>query len=199
MSQRVEMYVPVLKTKATSFRALKALKPGTKSSIIPFLEVAPDTEQNLVANLKTYWDGLACYLDFVFLDGDGVGEVITSIVHHCRKNKQSIILVTGPDRTEEYRDAVKKNSEDADIAIRFSISSLSSDMSEKIIKASYSFAEKAPGNIHAFLDMESVKGGSEYYAVNALLPTIFDTKLARTVLISGSFPDSTVSVQFSPC
>ncbi len=196
MRQGTETYIPILKSKATSFRALKLLKRNTKGAIIPFLEVAPDTEQNLVTYIKTHWDGLPCYLDFVFLDGDGVGDIISFIAKKCRDEKQNVIIVTGPDRTQEYQEAAIKNSHDFDIALRFSIGSLSTDKADEVIKAFYSYIKKDVSRVHAFLDMEDVRGGSEFYAVRTLLPMIFVPGLANIGLISGAFPDSTDLIDY---
>jgi len=189
-------YVPVLKTKSTSFKALKYLKPGSKNVIIPLFEVVPDTELDIEKNLNTFWKGLRCYLDFVFLDGDGVGDIINHVTTTCREAGHDIILVTGPDRTKEYQETVKSLSEEKDIAIRFPLSSMDGLRSNKIVNGYFEYLRKDNANIHVFLDMEEVKGEAEYFAAGALIQIIKRPQLARFCIVGGAFPGSEDLIEY---
>ncbi len=189
-------YVPVLKSKVTSFKALHLLKPKTKEVITPLFELVPDTENDISKHLSTYWKGFKCYLDFAFLDGDGVGEIITETLSKCRSHGHNVIPITAPDRTAEYQDAITQNSGSTDVAVRFSLSSMNGLRSEEIIKGFYRSLVSEPSRIHVFLDMEEVRGEAEQFAAEALIPKIYLQNLAHFCIIGGSFPGSKDLIEY---
>ena len=189
------IYIPVLKTKATSFRAVRALKDKTKNSIIPLLEIVPDTEIDITKNLILHWQiGTPIYLDFIFLDGaESIAETIQSVIYDCIDNGFNVIPVWGPERTTEYLDGIKSldNSKVKKIAYRFPESIFSPKNVHSIIDKAFAELNGRFQESHVFLDLEDMSTGqSKYYAAIELLRSLFSPSHSIFGCIAGAFPDA---------
>jgi len=195
------IYIPVLKTKTTSFKALQALKPSSKEQIIPVLEIVPDTEIDLAKNLSKYWvQGSPIYLDFLFLDGDeNLVNIITRTIQSCLSVGIDVIPVWGPERTPDYLAAIKQLSHDGikKIAFRFPESIFSPKIESKIIKRAFAELDNVFSEKHVFLDLEDISSGqAQYYAAIALLSQLYSPSFSVFGCIAGAFPNSTQLLEY---
>jgi hypothetical protein len=190
------IYIPVLKSKATTFRALRALKSDTKVHVRPLLEIVPDTEDDLLKNIRNNWDkSLPLYLDFMFLDGNGseTKAMITSVVAACVRDGFNVIPVWGPDRSPDYSAAIHElvDSGASDLAIRFPENVFDPQRADEIAKRSLAEFSLPISRLHIFLDLEDMSSGqSKFYAANTLLRLIYRKGCSTFCCIGGAFPSS---------
>jgi hypothetical protein len=203
-------YVPVLKSKATTFRALKTLKPDSLSSICPIIEVVPETEFDLVRNLSTFWPkDHPLYIDFLFLDGENkeISSKITGIVKMFIDEGFHVIPVWGPDRSEEYVVTIRSLLDQGitELAVRIPDSVIDPTRASEIIEKTFNAMPLPIESIHAFLDLEDMSGGQEkFYLANAILDLMYRPGIKVCGCLAGAFPDASAlqeyknSKSFSP-
>lgn len=188
-------YVPVLKTKTTSFRALQSLKPETKASIAPLFEIIPDTEENFAEKLTSNWMlSQPIFVDLIFIDGDEkIDKILRDTIMSTSKAGFDIIPVWGPERTLEYLKGIQQISREgiSKIALRFPVSIFTSDNVDEIITKTITEANRLFSNIYIFLDMEDISDGKiQYYDAIAYLKKLNAIPHVLLGIIAGSFPDA---------
>lgn len=197
------MYFPVLKSKATTFRALSKLKPESKRWVNPIIEVmqhGDDSEQPqrtieklkesleyLIGSEKVFIDPL--YFPLKGFDLDNFYGSLFETSSKIELNLYPVInLLKSPEHLRYY---LANPSQMSECAFRIQFRKLSPKEIPTVIKLMQEATKgKALNDIYIFLDAEDVSDGTTdfIFSAMAIISALKDSGFNNIVFISGSFP-----------
>ncbi|MCE1159443.1 MAG: beta family protein [Spirochaetia bacterium] len=194
-------YIPVLKSKVTSFRALRQLKTESKVKVTPLFEIVPKTEDDLIKNLRAnLHEGAEFFVDFLFFDGNPeVSSLLISKINECVSYKFSPIPIWGPDRTPEYLKGINTLLEQGikKIGIRLPSDLFLPENEEEIVNSVFELFASRGLEIYVILDFESLnEGNSAIYVAQSVIGHIKQHQYSKIVFIAGTFPNTLEMAEF---
>jgi len=196
-----KLYYPVLKTKRTSFFAIRDLKEETKTKIIPIFEIIPEEEtkdyNKIISNLKLYLPKeMPVILDFIYLDNEDckLSDIILEVIGDCKKEGINVIPMTGIGRSERYEKAISltvKKLNLNDVAIRIPLDILTPDINiSDVLNVMIENIGLEKDKLYLFIDLENIDNNIYFYAAKTVLSQIADPQYKTTGIIAGAFPSS---------
>jgi hypothetical protein len=147
----MSFYMPVLKSKATSFSALGELKEESKARVIPLFELVPDTEDKFQRRLLHSWRGQRSFADFSYLDDEGIDGIVSGIMKSCSESGATVIPVLCIDSSEDCRNSIIKAAGTGEIALRFSIDYMTPAKAKEIADSTFALIRRSTKGVHVFL------------------------------------------------
>ncbi|MHB1702828.1 MAG: beta family protein [bacterium] len=192
-------YYPVLKSKRTSFFAIRDLKEETKTKIIPIFEIIPEEEtknyNKIISNLKLYLPKeMPVILDFIYLDNEDcdLSDIIFGVIDICKKEGINAIPMTGIGRSEGYEKAISltvKKLNLNDVAIRIPLDIITPDINiSSVLNVMIKNIGLKKNELRLFLDLENIDNNIYFYAAETVLSQITDPQYKTTGIIAGAFP-----------
>ena len=197
------MYVPILKSKAGEFQAIKELAADVRGKILPLFDVTDlpwDYENdgpaisidahlnkligNLTLNYGNEHDLLLDLPDSMQDSAAGGKHALAYTFELGSKNQLKMIPVFGLDRPESYLSAVKEitQTDRRGATLRLEASKLTNKEVSKDIERLLTFMNLPASEVHLVLDFESIIPGQEniiflaFNQVLALIPKITEWK-----------------------
>ncbi len=194
-------YYPVLKSKRTSFFAIRDLKEETKTKIIHIFEIIPEEEtknyNKIISNLKSYLpEEMPVILDFIYLDNEDCDliDIISGVIGNCKKEGFNVIPMTGIGRSEGYEKAINLTVKELnlnDVAIRIPLDIITPDVNiADILNVMIENIGLKKNKLHLFLDLENIDNNVYFYAADSVLSQIADSHYKTIGIIAGAFPPS---------